>query len=422
MNTKKKYILIALAIIVIVGITLAVRFYVQNLRGVRPAITDPAPKETAPPSTTPAINTTGIPFKLPNGFSISTFAPAVPGARVITFDPAGTMIVSQPKTGTVVALPDADNNGTADSNVTVINKLQGPHGLAFNCESGSCTLFIAEENQVARYDYDNKSMKASNKKKILDLPSGGGHSTRTLLLINTSAGKKLLTSIGSSCNACFEKDFRRASVIISNLDGSDWHQYANGLRNSVFMAVHPTTNKVWATENGRDLLGDDVPPDEVNILGETVGHSETSAQLNFGWPYCYGKNIKDTTIANGDCDSSSAEPSHIDLQAHSAPLGLAFIPSQVWPTEFQGDLLVAYHGSWNRRVPTGYKIMRFDLDSQGNATGSSDFITGFLKSDNKSAYGRPVDLVFNTKGDLFISDDHAGAIYKLRYNTEPNRN
>ena len=186
-----------------------------------------------------------------------------------------------------------------------------------------------------------------------------------------------------------ESDTRRAAIWWANLDGSDFKPYATGLRNSVFMTLNPTTNEIWATEMGRDFLGDDIPPDEVNIIREGKF---------YGWPFCWGDGNTDKDVNKGgtkfDC-AKSVNP-QIKLQAHSAPLGLAFLGS---------DLLVSYHGSWNRSAPTGYKVVRFRNGVQ------EDFITGWIKG--KEVLGRPVDIL--VKGnEIYISDDKAGLVYRLK--------
>ncbi len=166
------------------------------------------------------------------------------------------------------------------------------------------------------------------------------------------------------------------------------------------MTIHPRTKRVWVTEMGRDLLGDDLPPDEINIIDEGG---------NYGWPFCYGKNVHDGDFdpkVTHFCREPATVPSSIDIPAHSAPLGLAFFPDEGWPKEFRNDLLVAYHGSWNRSVPTGYKIVRYRLDSEGRFQGVDDFISGWLASDGRSL-GRPVDIMIRPEGTIFVSDDKA---------------
>jgi len=210
-------------------------------------------------------------------------------------------------------------------------------------------------------------------------------------------------SIGSTCNVCLEKDERNASIYSMNKDGTDFKRVAKGLRNAVFMALNPVDGNIFATEMGRDNLGDDLPPDEINLIIEGG---------DYGWPGCYGQRIFDDKF-NGDGSCHDTIPSEIDLQAHSAPLGLAFIPANSsWPADFWYNLLVAYHGSWNRSEPTGYKIIRIKMNEKGDYLGTEDFITGWLtKSGDKT--GRPVDIKVFPSGVAYISDDNKGVIYRL---------
>ncbi len=374
-------------------------FAYQNFRGSRPAF-GPTSREAGSRLAEPtAVNSTGLPLVVPDGFSISYFAKGLTSPRVLVWDPRGTLVVSIPSQGKVVALTDGNSDGVSDETITVMEGLNGPHGLAFRDDK----LYIAETNQVAVYDYDPDTKKAANKKKIIDLPSGGNHITRT---IGFGPDGKLYVSVGSSCNVCREKDWRRAKIVVANPDGSDPREYASGLRNSVFFIWHPQTKEMWATDMGRDLIGDNIPPEEVNIV-QDGGF--------YGWPNCYNTRVQDRAFDSSDearkkCEGSVAP--HITFQAHSAPLGLAIIPDS-WPIEYRGDLLVSYHGSWNRTEPTGYRVVRFDLDKQLNSTGESDFLSGFLQGDG--ALGRPVDLLFDSQGELFISDDKGGGIYKVKY-------
>lgn len=339
---------------------------------------------------------------LPDNFNLAVFAENLKNARVLKFDPQGILLVSLTSAGKIVALLDEDNNGKSEKTVTVLEGLNRPHGFLFDCQQEECKLYVAEAGQLNVYDYHE--LKASNKKKLLDLPQSGRHFTRTLHRISTGQGEKLLISIGSTCDVCEEKDERVGTVLIANLDGSEAKIFAKGLRNSVFLTTHPVTGEVWATEMGRDFLGNDLPPDEINILQENK---------HYGWPYCYGKNILDSQFKSSkqfDC-SKDAAPSHINIPAHSAPLGLAFIPEEGWPEEYWHDLLVAYHGSWNKDQKTGYKIVRYKLDEKGNYESEKDFIYGWLQ--DEKALGRPVDIVAQPGGLLYISDDFAGKIYRV---------
>ncbi len=325
----------------------------------------------------------------------------------MAFDPVGNLLVSIPAEGKIVA---------AEKNLTIVEGLNRPHGMAFRCldveNPQICKFYIAETDQVAEYDYDAENLRAINKKKLFDLPGGGNHFTRTIMFEPYPNENKMLVSVGSSCNVCREEDSRRAKILEYDFKTGKLSDFAIGLRNSVFMAIHPVTGDIWATEMGRDLIGDNIPPDEVNIIKKGK---------NYGWPICYGKNIHDdafdkNTYIRNPCMEPFETPSYIDIQAHSAPLGLAFFPEDPpvggWPEEYWYNLLVAYHGSWNRTEPTGYKIVRYKLDAQGNYLGQEDFITGWL-DDNGKVYGRPVDIIIQPGGTIFVSDDKAGAIYKI---------
>jgi glucose/arabinose dehydrogenase len=384
-------------------------FFWKNLRGVSPALKSPSVDIVRLIEKLDA-DASDIPLRLQPGFSLSIFAIRLGDPRVMILDPDDNILVSLPSQGKVVALPDQDRDGRADRVVTVVDGLKRPHGMAVRC-APDCRLYIAEEDQVNAYYYNPKTMKAIKQKKIADLPAGGGHKTRTLLFLPKPDDDQLLISVGSSCNVCIEDDWRRAKVFVVSADGGDLRTFASGLRNSVFMAIHPETGKVWATEMGRDLLGDDLPPDEINVI--TRGR-------NYGWPFCYGKNVHDDDFDSAmkkSCSEPETYPSHINIPAHSAPLGLSFIPEDGWPAGFRNNLMVAYHGSWNRSVPTGYKIVRYRLDGSGNFLRVDDFLTGWLTKDG-SALGRPVDIMVRPGGTVFISDDRAGVIYRITKKAE----
>ncbi len=402
---KKTFI----AIIAVCGIAALIWFGVFSwkvLRGIGPALRGPSQDivrlmERAQAGT----NAVDMPLKLSPGFSISVFAKGLGSPRVMVQDPEGNLLASIPSQGTVVALPDRDRDGVADRIVTVISGLKRPHGLAFRC-GPECRLYIAEEDQVNVYTYDQKDLKAVKIKKIVDLPTGGNHVTRTLLFLPKPHDDQLLISVGSSCNVCTEKDWRRAKVLVVPVEGGSLTAFASGLRNAVFMAIHPKTNKVWATEMGRDWLGDNLPPDEIDIIEQGK---------NYGWPFCFGKNVHDEDFdprGTHPCREPETIPSCIEIPAHSAPLGLAFFPDKGWPKEFRNDLLVAYHGSWNRSEPTGYKIVQYRLDKGGKYLGVEDFITGWLTKEG-TALGRPVDIMIRPDGTIFVSDDKAGVIYRI---------
>ena len=343
-------------------------------------------------------------LKAPPGFHISVFAEEIDGPRMMVFSPGGVLLVSESGEGKVVALPDPKHAGKAARTATVLDGLNEPHGLAFY----EGKLYVAENDKVRRYDWDEANLQASNPKRLADLPPGDGHSTRTLLF----HGGKMYVSAGSSCNVCIERDPRRAAVMEFNPDGSGQKIFAKGLRNAVGLAVNPKTDTVWATVNGRDWLGDDLPPEVIVDLGKDGG--------DFGWPFCYGDRVPDPNFTkSGDDRCKNVARPKVQMQAHSAPLGLAFYEGSEFPAEYRNNLFVAFHGSWNHSVPTGYKVVRVKLDDKGQPQGGAeDFITGWLAPGEMKKgrwMGRPVGIVFGGDGAMYLSDDSGGVIYQITY-------
>lgn len=415
-----KKIFISAIVLITVFVAAAGVFYWQNLRGALTAIKKPpqdiaelienanqqqsetnsVPRGTTTMPVGGAESTEIGPLTLPQGFTIEVIAKQLNKPRVLAMDSNGNLWVSEMGAGTISLIEFQD--GTPSSPQQILKGLSRPHGLAFDPDD-PMVLYYAEETSVSRF----RTYSDGASEKIIDLPAGGRHFTRT---IGFGPDKRLYVSIGSTCDVCYEKDDRYASMYVMNKDGKDFRLFASGLRNTVFFVWHPESKEMWGSEMGRDRLGDDLPPDEINIIEEGK---------NYGWPICFGKNAHDdsfdkNTYIRNPCEQPFEVPSHIDLPAHSAPLGMTFIPTQsAWPESFQGDLLVAFHGSWNRSEPTGYKVVRIMLDRDGTYEGMEDFITGWLTEDG--ALGRPVDLLALVDGTLFVSDDHAGVIYKVSY-------
>ncbi len=362
---------------------------------------------------------------LPQGFNIDVFAENLGGSPVSYGGPnpdprmmmlkEGVLYATIPNQGRIVALPDRNRDYKADETITFLDKLDKPHGIDFY----NGWFYIAEESRVIRVKDSNNDLVADGDSLeiLIDKLPTGGHFTRTLKIHNNS----LYISIGSSCNVCHEDSEQRAAITKCNLNGTGCRIFARGLRNSVGFVFHPITGIMYATDNGRDYLGDDLPPDEINRVEEG---------RNYGWPICYGKNIHDTDFdknvyIRNPCMEPYETPSLIDLQAHSAPLGLAFYYGNMFPEEFHGDLFVAFHGSWNRGEPTGYKIVNIDMN---NFT-INDFAAGWLRDGNhlararsfssssniENVLGRPVDIIVAEDGALLVSDDNAGKIYRIYY-------
>jgi glucose/arabinose dehydrogenase len=356
------------------------------------------------------------PLHVPDGFQIGVFADGLGGLRAMTFSPSGLLLVSDTGNGKVYAMPDKNKDGIADDVITVLTGLRRPHGLAFYKDK----LYVAQETGVYRYIWAEEQAaggqlavaRLENTVPIISLPEGGRHFTRSIVFDKDGL---LYISVGSTCDVCEEKDPRHATVMWVNSDGSTPGS-VEGLRNAPFLTLNQKTNQVWGTEMGRDFLGDNAPPDEINIIKPGYPKADLSASpaiplktWHYGWPYCYGNQVYDSSFGRKSADfCKTTIPPIYQIPAHSAPLGLTFIDSAQFHKDWQGDLLVAYHGSWNRSTPTGYKVVRMHV--RGNTiTGEEDFLTGFLQ--DGTATGRPVDVLFDKDGSLYISDDKTGKIY-----------
>jgi glucose/arabinose dehydrogenase len=348
------------------------------------------------PQPAPSADLTTI--RLPPGFAIELFAKDLGYARFLALDPRGTLLVSVPRAGRVLALPDDDGNGRADALVPVVEGLDLPHGLAFL----DGQLYVAETGRVLRFDYDAAARRVRGEPVVVvpDLPPRGGHWTRTIAV---GPDRRLYVSVGSSCNNCEERDRRRAAIYRYEPDGRGGAPFATGLRNAVGLAFRPGTGELWATVNGRDWLGEDRPAEYVTRV-EEGGF--------YGWPYCHwtaGGLVQDPDLGGGEHCRAVRRPQLL-YQAHAAPLGLAFYTGAQFPPEYRGDAFVALHGSWNRSVPVGYKVIRVRL---GGTPVAEDFATGWLAGSR--SWGRPVDLAVAPDGALFLSDDGLGAVYRITY-------
>ncbi|MEE2987089.1 MAG: PQQ-dependent sugar dehydrogenase [Nitrospinota bacterium] len=334
---------------------------------------------------------------LPN-LKVNIFADDVSKARHMAFDDQGVLFLSRTRAGKVVALPDKNTDGGGDRVVSILEGREAPHGLAFVNIGKDYYLYIAEEYQVIRIKRIAKPFTFGPPKTIVSNIPGGGHFTRTIKIKDN----KLYLSVGSSCNVCIEKNPMRAAISIFNLDGTGGEIFASGLRNSVGIEFSPYTGELWGVNNGRDWLGDDYPQEELNIIRKGK---------HYGWPFCYQIRLPDPDFGNGyDCQTTEP-PAHM-FTAHMAPLGLAFYRTGKLPSRYNHSLFISFHGSWNRSVPAGYKVVRLKLDEKGNILSQEDFITGWLSEDG-NVDGRPVDLEVSPEGDLYLSDDSLGVVYRI---------
>ncbi|PNY82438.1 PQQ-dependent sugar dehydrogenase [Deinococcus koreensis] len=354
--------------------------------------TQPAPNQPAPSPP----ETSG--FTVPAGFSVTLYAEGFQKPRFMAVAPGGDVLLSDPQAGTVSVLPDRNQDGKADSREVFASGLNQPHGLALH----GGFLYVANTDSVVRFPFRAGDLKASGPaQKLVDLPAGGGHSTRT---VEFGPDGRMYVSAGSSCNVCEETDPRRAAVWVYDADGKNGQPYATGLRNAVGLEWNAGT--LYATNNGRDQLGDDLPPE---------GFYRLTAGGFYGWPYCYTTQPGQPQVWDKEFGRRSAAacapatPAFALTTAHSAPLGLAFYTGQAFPAAYRGQMFVALHGSWNRSTKSGYKVITVDPAS-GKV---SDFLTGFLKGDQVG--GRPVDLAVLPGGALLLSDDGAGKVWRIGY-------
>jgi glucose/arabinose dehydrogenase len=320
---------------------------------------------------------------------------------MMALGPDGALYVAERGAGRIARLPDRDGDGVADGAEIVADGLRAPSSIAFYVDG---SLYVGETTRILRLSDPDGDGVFQEREVVIDGLPGGGHSTRTVLF--GPDGKYLFVSIGSSCNACVESDERRATIMRYNPDGGGGEVYARGLRNAVGITFHPGTDELWATNNGRDWLGDDLPPETVYVVRQGD---------DAGWPRCHAGRIVDPDFGSpGACDGVAVPA--VEMQAHSAPLGLTFYAGDQFPEEYRGDLFVAFHGSWNRSAPTGYKVVRVPM-RDGEPGPVQDFAAGWLRKDG-SQWGRPVDVLTGADGSLFVSDDAGGMIYRVFYANE----
>ncbi len=369
----------------------------------------PVEAPTTPPAT-PEV-TSKLPLdkiKLPPGFKIGLYAEGITNARSLCRSPQGTLFVSTREEGSVYALRDTNGDYKADQVFTVAKKLNMPNGVAF--KNGA--LYVAEINRILRYDDIEKCIDALSRGEascpqpvtVYDqYPTESHHGWKYIAF---GPDGKLYIPVGAPCNNCESAKPIYASITRLDVDkaGTQPEIIASGVRNSVGFDWHPVTNELWFTENGRDMMGNDVPPCELNHLTQTGQH--------FGYPYCHGGTLTDPEFGKKRPCSAFVQPVQ-NLGPHVAPLGMQFYTGKMFPNMYQNQVLIAEHGSWNRSKKIGYRISLVRLDAQGKSLGYSTFAEGWL--DGERAWGRPVDLEILPDGSLLISDDQADAIYRVWY-------
>ncbi len=337
-------------------------------------------------------------IKLPPGFKIEIFADNVPGARSMALSPNGVLFVGT-RDNNVYAIVDTNKDNKADDVIIIASGLNSPNGVAFR--NGS--LYVAEISKVWRYDDIENNMNNPPEPVLVSdgFPNDGHHGWK---FIAFGPDGKLYVPVGAPCNICLRDDDQRyASIMRMNPDGSELEVFAHGIRNTVGFSWHPQTNELWFTDNGRDMLGDDIPPDELNRASQK--------DLHFGYPFVHGGDIPDPDFGVGVDLNQYVKPMQ-KLGPHVAALGMRFYTGTMFPEEYRNQIFIAEHGSWNRSKKIGYRVMLVKLS--GNEVVSYEpFAEGWQQGDSVS--GRPVDVLVMPDGSLLVSDDYGGVIYRISY-------
>lgn len=337
-------------------------------------------------------------IELPPGFKIKLYAQDVPNARSMVMSPNGVLFVGTRQAGKVYAVIDINGDYVADEVITIAEGLTMPNGVAFR----NGALYVAEVNRILRYDNIEKTLQNPPQPVVVNdsFPRDQHHGWKYIAF---GPDDKLYVPVGAPCNVCERKDRRYASIMRMNPDGSHLEIYAHGIRNTVGFDWHPTSGDLWFTNNGRDWMGDDLPPD-------TLHHAPVKG-LNFGFPYCHGGDVPDPEYGkNRRCNEFT--PPAIKLDPHVAPLGMKFYTGRQFPARYQNQIFIAEHGSWNRSIPIGYRITLVNLD-KNKPLKYEVFAEGWLQGDK--AWGRPVDVLVMPDGGLLVSDDRAGVVYRITY-------
>jgi glucose/arabinose dehydrogenase len=338
-------------------------------------------------------------INLPPGFSINIYA-EVNDARSMALSPSGTLYVGNKDGDKVYAVKDTDGDFVADKKWVLDSGLNMPNGVAF--KDGD--LYVAEVSRILKFSGIEDKLDNPGEPSIVydKFPTEAHHGWKYIAF---GPDGKLYVPVGAPCNICEPDESIYANIHRINTDGTGLESYARGIRNTVGFTWHPETNDLWFTDNGRDMLGDDIPPCELNVA-PTQG-------LHFGYPYCHGGTIADPEFGSKRSCEEFVKPMQ-NLDAHVAPLGLKFYTGSMFPAEYKNQIILAEHGSWNRSKKSGYKLSLVKLQ-EGKVTSYDTFASGWLDEATQEVSGRPVDVVQMPDGSLLVSDDHAGKIYRITY-------
>ncbi|QCR24429.1 sorbosone dehydrogenase family protein [Pontibacter sp. SGAir0037] len=339
-------------------------------------------------------------IKLPQGFRIDYYAKGVENARSMAISPSGIVFVGTRTEDKVYAVVDENRDGKADEVVEIASGLNSPNGVAF--KDGD--LYVGEINRIIRFRNIEQSFRNKPQFEVVTdtYPSDAHHGWKYIAF---GPDGKLYVPVGAPCNICKSDNPVYATITRINEDGTGQEIYAEGVRNSVGFAWHPETEELWFTDNGRDMLGNDVPSDELNRAPQKG--------LHFGYPYCHQGDISDPEFGNQRNCNEFEKPVQ-KLGAHVASLGFKFYTGNMFPAKYKNQIIMAQHGSWNRDSKVGYRLMTVTLEGN-KAVAYEPFAEGWLEGEDD--WGRPVDVVTMRDGSLLVSDDKHNAIYRITYSS-----
>ena len=337
-------------------------------------------------------------ISLPPGFSIDIYAGDVPGARSMALGPDNIVFVGTRREGKVYAVIDRDSDHVAEKVITLASGLNMPNGVAFLNND----LYVAEVDRIIRFNDIENHLDNPGKPVVVfdELPDNNSHGWK---FIKFGPEGKLYIPIGAPCNVCDTDNTLFGTITRINRDGSGFEVFARGVRNSVGFDWHPDTGELWFTDNGRDLLGDDIPPDELNRAPHTG--------LHFGFPYLHGSEVVDPEFGRRKSNVPFTKPAR-ELGPHVASLGMRFYTGTMFPDTYRKQIFIAEHGSWNRSEPIGYRVTLVRLNNSLPVS-YEVFAEGWLQKNR--VLGRPVDIEIMPDGSMLVSDDYRGRIYRIVY-------
>jgi glucose/arabinose dehydrogenase len=337
-------------------------------------------------------------IKMAEGFKIDVFA-EVDNARSLAISPSGVIYVGNRNGDKVYAVQDTNGDFKADKKWTIASGLNMPNGVAF--KDGD--LYVAEVSRILKFpQIESKLGNPGTPEVVYDqYPTETHHGWKYIAF---GPDGKLYVPVGAPCNICESKDEVYASITTLDVNSKKREIYAKGVRNTVGFAWHPDTKQLWFTDNGRDMMGDDVPHCELNVAGKSG--------LHFGYPYCHQGDVKDTEFGNKRACKDFVAPVQ-KMGAHVAPLGLKFYTGAMFPETYKNQLIVARHGSWNRTKKNGYDLQLVKLN--GDKSAMEPFASGWLDDASQKVWGRPVDVLQLNDGSVLVSDDQANVIYRISY-------